>query len=172
MILAIALLLGAGMLAWSAPVGLRRISSAAADPGAAITCWVVCIASVLGTFAAGVGLLLVPGDHLARGVASCWTALRHGGLPELDETIGAVGLAVLLVVAVRFVLAAGRRLRSVRRAHRAHVDLLRVTGGCSGRQRTLWLEHGQPLAYSIAGRPAWWWPARAYTGCLLIRSPR
>lgn len=154
MILAAGLILGAAMLAWFAPAGLRRITTAGGDPATAITCWIASIAAVLGTFAAGVGLLLVPGDHPADAVIGCWTALRHGRLPGLDETLGAAGLAVLLIVASRFALTLARRLRSGRQAHRAHLDFLRILGGRDPEPpRTLWLDHAAPLAYSIAGRP-------------------
>ena len=61
-------------------------------------------------------------------------------------------MAALLIVAARFSLAAARRQRSGRQVHRAHLDLLLVLDGPEP-PWTLWLDHAEPLAYSLAGRP-------------------
>lgn len=154
MIVAAGFFLGATLLAWSAPALLRRITKADSDPVTVIWYWLVSIAAVLATYGLGVILLLLPGDGPADLAVGCWTALRHGQAPELDESVGATGLVVLLLVTGRFVHAAIRRLRSRRRIYRAHLNYLRVVGPAGTvPPRTLWLDHTEPLAYSLAGRP-------------------
>lgn len=154
MILAGSLIVGAATFAWLAPAGLRRVSAASRDPLTAITCWIASIIAVVATFAAGVGLLLVPGDHPVSVAVDCWTALHQAQMPELDEVFGVVGGAALLLGAGRFLTAIARQRRSGRHVHRAHLNLARIIGGTDAASRhTLWLRHTTPLAYSIAGKP-------------------
>lgn len=159
MSVAAALILGSVLVAWASPTVLRRLVERGHDPLSVMICWVVSIAGVVGTFTAGVVLLMLPGDRLTGSAAAdlaqgCWTTLGHGRLPELDEAIGMVGAVVLIAVAGRFVAGAARRGRAQRRIHRAHLNLLRMVGGAeTGPTAVLWLDRVRPLAYSVGGRP-------------------
>jgi beta-lactamase regulating signal transducer with metallopeptidase domain len=152
-------MLGAAAAAWSLPPILRRLTRSTHDPATAITAWLVSIVGVLATFAIGARLLLTPGDHPTGTVAdlahSCWAAVRHGRLPQLDEAVGAAGFVVLLIVGVRFTTAAARSLRSQRRVHRAHMNLLAIMGRAAARSAAvLWVDDPTPYAYSVDGRPS------------------
>lgn len=158
MTIAAALMLGATLAAWTLPVLLRRLTRSVRDPTAAITWWLVSILAVLATFAVGARLLLTPGDQPTGTVAdlahTCWAVLRHGRLPELDEAVGAAGLAVLLLLFIRFTLAVTRGVRSQRRVHRAHINLIAVMGrGGLASPSVLWVDDPRPYAYSVDGRP-------------------
>ena len=153
-----ALMLGAALAAWTVPLLLRRLTRSVRDPTAAITWWLVSIVAVLATFAVGARLLLTPGDQPTGAVAdlahTCWAVLRHGRLPELDEAVGAAGLAVLLLLLIRFTLAITRRLRSQRRVHRAHINLIAVMGHAGlASPSVLWVDDQRMYAYSVDGRP-------------------
>jgi Zn-dependent protease with chaperone function len=150
------LMLGALAVGWVSPIALRPLTARGCDAPAAIIAWLATIAGVIGTFAAGAGLLLLPGDRPAGGLADlaheCWAVARHGRLPGLDELVGAVGAAVLAGLLVRFLFVAVTSMRARRRVRRAHLDLMRITepardGG------VLWLDHTAPYAYSLSGRP-------------------
>ena len=158
MTIAGALMLGAVLAALTAPLWLRRLTGSVGDPNTAITCWLVSIVAVLTTFAVGARLLLTPGDQPTGVVAdlahTCWSAIRHGRLPQLDEAVGATGLAVLLVVSVRFATAAGRSIRSQRRVHRKHLNLMTVMGHVHVASATvLWINDQRPYAYTVDGSP-------------------
>ena len=153
-----ALMLGATVAACAVPMLLHRLTRSMRDSTAAIIWWLVSIVGVLATFALGARLLLMPGDQpsgtivdLAHG---CWTAVRHGRLPQLDEAVGAAGSALLVVLCIRFAAGAGRSVRAQRRIHRAHVNMLAILGRVeSGPTPVLWLDSQQPFAYSVDGRP-------------------
>lgn len=153
-----ALLAGAILAGWGAPAALRRLTALARDPLAALICWLASIAAVLGTFTAGTALLLLPGHgptgSLAEVVSGCWAALRHGQLPALDEVAGLPAAAIVLVLVARFGHAARGRLRARRRTYRTHVDVLNILGHHEpGPSPVVWLEHPEPVAYSLGGRP-------------------
>lgn len=152
-----ALLAGAALAAWAAPAALHRLAKHH-DPRAVMICWLSSIIGVLATFTVGAGLLLLPGDRPTGSIADlahiCWTALSHGRAPALDEGLGAAGALLLIVVLSRFARAAARRVRSQRRTHRAHMNLLTILQGAHcGPHPMLWLNRPVPLAYSVGGRP-------------------
>ena len=158
MILAAALFLGALAVAWFAPAILVRLNGSRVDPVAVIVCWVVSIAAVLATFAAGAVLVVLPGHGPARGVLelvhSCWATLRHGGLPQLDEIAGSIGLLVLAVAVIRCVISSARHLAARRRTHERHLAMLNILGRREDDPLPImWLEHTEPLVYSVGGKP-------------------
>jgi hypothetical protein len=158
MTIAAALVLGAGLMAWVAPVPLRKLTSRVRDATVGIVCWIMSMAAALGTFAVGVGLLLLPGDRpngsLAYLTAGCWTAQRHGRVPELDELAGATGAVLLIILLFRFARVGSRTLAAQRRVHGAHLAVLGIAGRTGVEPPyVLWLDHDAPLAYSVGGRP-------------------
>lgn len=158
MMIAGALLVAVALFVVAAPAVLTRIGDRGGDPFSVMLCWVVSIVAAVGTFAVGAGMLLLPGDHPAGLVHhfadGCWAILSHDHAPAVDETVGAVALAALSVVAARFLRVVMRGLRAQRDAYRAHMNLLRVTtGGNDEATPVLWLDHHLPFAYSVSGRP-------------------
>lgn len=158
MILAFALVLGALVVGWAAPRRLRVLTASRMDPALAIAWWCLTCLGVAATAAGGVVLVLLPEHGPARWVLEwlhgCWTAVSHGSIPRLDDMVGMLGTAVLLVVVARFGIGAIRRRAASQRAHCRQLDLLRIAAREQpGPIPVLWLDHEQPLAYSAAGTP-------------------
>ncbi|MGH3981409.1 MAG: M56 family metallopeptidase [Pseudonocardiaceae bacterium] len=79
--------------------------------------------------------------------------MSHGSVPRIDAVAGL--LSVVLAAVVRSSAAFLRHTLQRRQLHRKHLDLLRIlTGGGATPGSTLWLDVPQPMAYSVAGRPA------------------
>lgn len=158
MTLGAALIIGAALAAFAGPSVLRPFAQRARDPLAVMICWMGSIIAVPVTFATGVGLLLLPGGGPAGLFGAllhhCWSVIRHGRAPGVDELLGAFGVAVMIVIAGRFLQIAVARARAGRRVHRAHLGLAAVTTPAADVSATvLWLDHARPVAYSVAGRP-------------------
>lgn len=158
MTVALALLAGTVAVGWYAPELLRRMDLRRRDPLLMIVAWLVSIAGVALAAAAGVLMLLLP-DHgpaarLLATVHHCWRQLGHGAPPRVEELTGLLGVALLTALAIRIavVAARGRRRRADKR--RANLAVLRLAGRHAGQADVLWLAHDQPLAFSMAGRPA------------------
>lgn len=155
--LAVALIIGPVLVACYAPTALRYLARHVGDPAALLVAWFSLLGAVLATFVVGVLLLLVPGvgpDTTMGDLAQhCWLAARHGRLPAADELVGAIGALAVLVVLSRFTAAGVRRALAERRARRAHLDLLLLTGGAPGvdGESVLWIPDAPPLAYSLGG---------------------
>ena len=155
MIAALALLAGAVVAGWFVPGVLRRVDLRRRDPLPLIVAWLVSVAGVLLAAATGVSLLLLP-DHgpVAALVHSCWSAIRHGSPPRVEEAAGLVGVALLVTFAARLVVVSVRGFR--KRCHKRQESLavLRlVARPVSGPSDILWLAHDEPLSFSMAGRP-------------------
>ena len=158
MTLAAALILGATLGAYVGPRILGRLVERARDPLTMIICWIGSIIAVPVTFMVGVGMLLLPGGGpggLFSGlVHHCWTMLRHGRAPEVDELLGAFGVAAIVILVIRFLEVAAQDARARRRVHRAHLGLRAVTDpDATTSTAVLWLDHARPVAYSVGGHP-------------------
>ncbi|TDC43000.1 M56 family metallopeptidase [Micromonospora sp. KC213] len=155
---AIALVVGALVVAWLAPALLERAVGRVRDPVAVLLAWWGSLAAVLLTFAAGVVLLLTPvnsveawAGHLAH---HCWLAVRHGRLPVHDELLGVAGMVGGAVLTTRCVVVALRQWRAQRESRQAHQDLVTLLGETLTPEcePVLCVPHGAPLAYSVGGR--------------------
>lgn len=155
MTVALALLAGTLAVGWFVPDLLRRMDLRRRDPLLMIVAWLVSIAGVvLGATAFVLTLLLPehgPAPHLLASVHECWSVLEHGAPPRVEALTGVLGVVALLALAVRigFVSVAGRRRRM--RKREANLAVLRLAGRGTD---VVWLAHDQPLAFSMAGRPA------------------
>lgn len=159
MSVALSLLLGAALVAWSAPLMLDRLVVLRVEPQTTLVTWVVLVGSTFLTSMAALVVLLLPGHGPVRWVLElahrCWFALRHDPLPQLDELAGILGVALAAAAVARVSWNVARHLRRQRRVYRQHVDLLRIVARLEpGRYPTMWLDHSEPLSYSIAGAPA------------------
>jgi len=159
MTIALVLLLGALLVAWTAPRLLEYRLYAGADPQTSLVSWATLVTSTLLSLTAAVSLVLLPGHGPARQVVAlahhCWAAVSHGSLPRTDEGVGLLAVALVTVAIVRGSGGVVRHARQRRKLHRKHLDLLRIlTGGGATPGSTLWLDVAQPMAYSVAGRPA------------------
>lgn len=156
MILAVALLLGAAVVGWWSPWPLSRLTACAA-PGTAIAWWLLTAAGVIASTVAGVLLLVLPGHGPATAIMAvlhdCWAAVSHDHLPALDPIVGGAAAVIVLAAAARLALASAGRRRRRNVLHRRHLAALRLSGPATGRAvPTLWLEHDEPVAYSLGGR--------------------
>ncbi|GAB2859776.1 M56 family metallopeptidase [Lentzea nigeriaca] len=159
MILAFALLVGAVVVGFAAPRFLHRLTTSQVAPAVLITWWFATGVSVLLTALGGVVLLLVPGHGPARWVVDriheCWSAVTHGSVPALDDVLGTVGTLLIAAALARLGLAVFRRRSDALKVHRRQLSLLRIAARrATGQEPLMWLDHDQPLAYSVAGRPS------------------
>lgn len=158
MIAALTLLAGAVVAGWFVPDALRRVDLRRRDPLPLIVAWLVSAAGVLLAAATGVLLLLLP-DHgpavsLVAALHSCWSTIRHGSPPRVEEAAGMVGVALLVAFAARLVVVSVRGFRKRHHKRQENLSVLRlVARPVTGPSDILWLAHEQPLAFSMAGRP-------------------
>ncbi|HCT81688.1 MAG TPA: hypothetical protein DGG94_08960 [Micromonosporaceae bacterium] len=153
MIIAGALVIGALLIGWLAPVSMARLGGRG-NPGLELTWWLA-LASAAVTSIVTAGVLLVFGDHphVIHGPwQACWAILGHPHVHPLDELVGVALLALLFLAAVRVAQSIRRRIQSQQRAHRAHLAAVSVSS-LSRVGDVLWLEHDALFAYSIAGSP-------------------
>lgn len=155
---AVALIIGALVVAWLAPALLERAVGRVRDPVAVLLAWWGSLAAALATFISGVVLLLAPTNSV-EGWAGylahhCWLALRHGHLPAQDEVLGVTGVVAVAVLVVRCVIVAVRQWRAQRESRQAHQDLVTLLGETltPESQPVLRVPHRAPLAYSVGGR--------------------
>jgi Zn-dependent protease with chaperone function len=156
MTLAAALLLGAGLAAWLAPRGLRSLTAAGAHPRVVLVAWLSSVVSVIVTVVLAVAVLLLPDHGFGTfGVLDhCLSALLHGLSPQVEAISGAVGSLLLSGLVVRLGVVSLRGARRRAASRRDHLAVLRIAGRHEpGPPSTLWLEHDEPLAFSLAGRP-------------------
>ncbi|MEU0880417.1 M56 family metallopeptidase [Lentzea sp. NPDC005914] len=158
MILALALLAGAVLAGVVAPRFLHRLTTSRIPPAIVMTCWFLTSVGVLLTAFGGVALLFVPGhgptQWLLDRFHGCWSALTHGGVPQLDDLFGTLGLMTLLTLVVRLGIGAIQCRSNAMSVHKRQLDLLRLAARREpGPVPLLWLDHDKPLAYSVAGRP-------------------
>lgn len=153
---AAALLLGAALVAWLAPHRLRALTAAGAHPRVVLVAWLSSVVSVVVTTALAVTVLLLPdhGSDAFAAVHHCLTSLLHGSSPRVEAVSGAVGSLLLAGLVVRLGVVSVRGARRRARTRREHLAVLRIAGRHEpGAPSTLWLEHDEPLAFSLAGSP-------------------
>ncbi|GAA2795111.1 M56 family metallopeptidase [Crossiella cryophila] len=155
MTLALGLLLAAVLVAAAGPVYLLGAVRPSVRPGLALAGWVSSLLLVPLCALTSATLLLLPwGSEVdgAIGMAdSCLNLVRAEGAVEWLDLVR-LGAALVLFGLLGWVgLVAVRMTRAQRRWRDEHVSLLRSV--CrAGRDRVLWLEEDQPVAYSVGGR--------------------
>ena len=161
MTVAVTLLLGAAIVALTAPHVLRATAERSADPVTVISGWFLATAGVLGTTVAGLLLMTFPREaaetplaHLVR--RPWWYAVAeapHLLVYRLAEWVAPVLLAAL---AVRLVWMAVRELHRARQRVGRNLEMLRVlahTDRCpASGPPTLWLRSDRVAAFSFGGR--------------------
>ncbi|GAB3671726.1 M56 family metallopeptidase [Saccharopolyspora sp. ID03-671] len=158
MIVALALLLGVVLVASSAPAVLDRMIKHRVEPQVVLVTWLVLVTATFLTVLATLLVVLLPTHGpkpiLVQLVHHCWTALRHGAVPQLHELTALVLLVPVSIVATLLGRGLLRFTRQQRRMHERHLELLLITAEAeAGRFSTMWLPHPKPLAYSVAGIP-------------------
>lgn len=159
MIVVLVLALGALLVTWIAPWLLHRLLCRGVEPQVLLVTWFALVASTSVSLLASIVLMLIPGHGPAGRVVSlvhhCWQALQAGVVPRLEEVAGLLGVVVAAVAVARCVVGATRFAQHQRSLHRRHLDLLRILAqGRDEQYPTLWLDLPDPVAYSVAGRPA------------------
>jgi Zn-dependent protease with chaperone function len=153
---AVALLLGAGLVAWFAPRGLHRLTAAGLHPRVVLVAWLSSIVSVVTTSGLAVTALVLPdhGAHAFAGFPHCFEVLLHGSPPRVEALSGAVGVLLLAGLLVRLAVMGTGLVRRRARARREHLAVLRLAARLEpGSPTMLWLDHEEPLAFSLAGWP-------------------
>lgn len=155
MTVALSLLIGAALMSWLAPTVLARRVVNGGDPLVAVVAWLTSAAAVALTTLGGVVLLLLPnhgfGETLLAALDNCWSSVRHGTPPSIEAVSGVVGALLLLSLSVRLVVGATGSARRRARRRADHLAVLRIAARRDG--ETLWLEHDEPLAFTLTGRP-------------------
>lgn len=159
MTVAVVLIIGALLVAWIAPRLLEYRLHMGADPQTLLVAWIALVGGTLLSLATAVSLILLPDNGPARHVTTLvhhsWAALSHGTVPRIDEVAELLSLVLVAIAVVRCSGGVLRHARQRRALHRKHLDLVRIlTGGGATPGSTLWLDVPQPMAYSVAGRPA------------------
>lgn len=159
MSVALSLLLGAAFVVWSAPLMLDRLIRLPVEPQTTLVTWVVLVSSTFLTSVAALIVLLLPGHGPVRWILElahrCWFALGHDPLPQLDAIAGIFGIVLAAGAVTRVSWNVVRHVRRQRSVYRQQVDLLRfVAHPEPGRYPTMWLDHPEPMSYSIAGAQA------------------
>ncbi|KOX23252.1 hypothetical protein ADK67_21945 [Saccharothrix sp. NRRL B-16348] len=156
MTVAAALLVTAGLMGVLAPRQLLRLVARGTDPLVLLLTWLASAVSVVTTAALAVTLLLLPdhGSHALALAHECWSSLTHGMTPRVEATGGVVGLVLLVGLLSRLVVVSVRGARRRAGRRRDHLAMLRVAAHREpGSPATLWLDHDEPLAFSLAGTP-------------------
>lgn len=155
MTVAVSLLFGAALVGWLVPRFLARRVVSGGDPLVAVVAWLASATAVVATTIVGVVLILLPGHGFGQSMLTalhnCWSSIQHGSLPNLEATTGALGALLLLGLGVRLVVVSVRSAQRRARTRADHLAVLRIAARREG--ETLWLEHDDPLAFSLAGRP-------------------
>ncbi|MFC5996076.1 M56 family metallopeptidase [Pseudonocardia hispaniensis] len=162
MTVALALLLGALIVALTAPRVLRAMVDHAADPVIVIVGWVLVIAGVLGTAGAGLVMVARPTlfvDNRLAGLVSrsWWSAVRNAPDFVIYHLVGWVATALGGALLVRLLWVGLRQARSHRSRVRSQLEILRMVGDLvecpRGGPSTLWLQSDRAAAFSLSGRP-------------------
>ncbi|MCI2420643.1 hypothetical protein MOQ72_24635 [Saccharopolyspora sp. K220] len=159
MILALALLVGVVLVASGAPAVLDWMIDRRVDPQAVLVTWVVLVGATFSTVVVTLAIVLLPAHGpapmLLQMAHHCWTALRHGYAPQLHELTALLLFVVVSAVAVQVGRGLLRYARQQRQLHARQLELLRITAKPeAGSFPTMWLPHPHPVAYSVAGAPA------------------
>ncbi|GEL19663.1 M56 family metallopeptidase [Pseudonocardia asaccharolytica] len=162
MTVAIALLLGATIVAVAAPRGLRAMAEHAVDPVVVIVGWILVLTGVLGTACTGLVMVALPARFVDNGLAGLvsspwWSAVRHA--PEfVVYRLAGWAAAMLGCAALVRVLWVGLREALHRRSRvRGQLEVLGMVGDlveCPRRGPSiLWLQSDRAAAFSLGGRP-------------------
>ena len=158
MTVAVALLLGSLIVATCGHRPMLFLLRSNWDPRIGIVLWLVVLASVFVTSITGVVLLGLPGHGgLAAALEylhDCWATLHHGALPELEVAAAFMGAISLFAVAGRlaWVGVQQTRIRHARRERHRFLVTVAAADDADG-TNVVWLDHPNPMAFSVAGRP-------------------
>ncbi len=156
MVVGVAFLLGALIMCTQAHRPLRRLVGGNRDPRVVIACWLFALAGVVLTSTAAVYLL----SHIGHGgfetllteLGRCWVTVEHADVPLAERIATVTGAALLLYLGSRLTLSAVRQIR-VRRKCGDTVRFLLSVIGEPGDDNIRWIDHPDPVAFSVAGRP-------------------
>lgn len=159
MIVALALLVGVVLVAGGAPKVLDLMVEHRFEPQVVLATWLALVTATFMTVIATLVIVLLPTHSpeplLLQLVHHCWSALQHGEIPRLHELTALLLLVPVSIAAALLGQGLVRYVRQQRHLHERHLELLRITAESeAGRFPTMWLPHPKPLAYSVAGSPA------------------
>lgn len=159
MTVSLATFIGAAAVGVLLPAQLNRLRVVGIAPSFLIAGWALSIAGVLTAAAAAVVMLIVPGHSVPGGplaaASSCWSSVRHGVPPRVEELSGVLTLIIVTAGAARFAVIGTRFMRRRGRSRRERLAVLRLAARVEpGSPTILWLAHDRPLAFSLSGRPS------------------
>lgn len=135
---------------------LRRLLRGDFDPRIVLACWLFAVSSVVLTGILAVVLLALPGhgglQRLLHELGRCWWDLVHGALPGWERAAAGAGAVILCVVGARVVYVAAVQARG-RRRRRQDLEFLFAVAASAGTGTVRWLDHPDPVAFSVSGRP-------------------
>jgi len=160
--IAVCLLLYAGVVCVVAPRLLPPLTRRGSAPGAAVAVWLIVLTSVLASWAAAAGALVV---YVARtwirpdplGVRECFAVLRSAaaGQHGMGTQIGIWALTLVVgAFTITLVARVGRSLLRARASSRRHARSAQIVGRRVAGVDGLVLDAPQKMAYCLGGRPA------------------
>lgn len=169
MITGAALLIGVLATATFGHRPLRRLLDANVDARIVLCCWMLTIGSVIATSVLVVAVLVLP-DHggvqqLLHRIGRCWSDLWHGSFPRVEQGTAGLVTLVFLLLSARLVYGAAR-LRRDRRRRREDVTFALAVSAPVGSTTVHWIDHPQPVAFSVPGRPGMVAASRSLQHCL------
>lgn len=158
MTIALALLLGSLLVASYGHRPLLRLAGSTVDPRVGIVAWLVALASVFATSIVGILVLGLPGHGgipaVLASVSSCWSILGHGALPGWEDASAALGALALSAIVGRLAWVGVRQTRIRRQRRERYRFLVSLADGSqTAGSNVVWLDHPNPVAFSVAGRP-------------------
>ncbi|SFQ69681.1 Zn-dependent protease with chaperone function [Amycolatopsis arida] len=152
------LLFGYAALALVAgPVLLRRAGWLSRAPRLGIAAWLAWSGSLLLAVLLGALVLAVPTALVSRGLGellrACAMALRAWYATPGGAVLATAGVLVAVAVLARLGYSAATVLGGVRRERRRHHDALALVGRPHPETGSTLVEHDQPAAYCVPGRP-------------------
>lgn len=158
MIVGAAFLVGVVVMATQAHRPLQRLVRGNWDSRFAIACWLLALGSVILTSTAAVYLLTHAGhgsiETLLDELGRCWATVQHAAAPSMEQTATLSGTALLILLGTRLTWCTLRQ-NTVRRQRSDKLQFLlsMATNAAGTNSNIRWLDHSEPLAFSVAGRP-------------------
>ena len=156
MIVGAAFLLAATLTATQAHRPLGRMVRGNWDPRVGITCWLSALIGVVATGAVAVFMLSHAGhggfETILNELRRCWAAVGHASAPISERLATVIGAGLMVYLGSRLGVGTVRQIR--RRRHRSDLmQSLLWMAAAPDAGNVRWLDHPEPLAFSVAGRP-------------------
>lgn len=151
------LVLYGGLLAWLAPLVLRRMTSGGISPHAGVVAWLATIVATLAAWVVALALITIATSDGVRDSSAVTLCLELFGFSDHTALPGHVGSIVLVIGGLlAFCLVTLRVGRSVARLlarSHEHAQAARIIGRSTEHPNVVVVEAVRPAAYCVVGRP-------------------